>query len=33
MAYTWQRSPQDISGDGDTALKLLSVNAYDTAAS
>jgi DNA-binding NarL/FixJ family response regulator len=31
VAYTWKRSPQDIAGDGDSALKLLSVDAYDIA--
>ena len=30
MAYAWRRSP-DIAGDGDTALELLSVNAYNIA--
>ena len=31
MAYAWKRSPADIAGDGDAALELLSVNAYDIA--
>src|SRR6266545_4313905 len=31
MAYAWKRSRQTSRGDGDTALELLRVNAYDIA--